>query len=216
MATTSWTPWRRPANTSSTRSGPRSAPAHRHVRRWPSGQTRRLHPRETKTINLTSVRGGKVVLGAHLDAMYRADNATTEFYSGGQQLLTTGVSRAREQLAGLHPGPGRPTAHRRYRQRLGVASPWRRVGSETQDTRTNNTATGTCFARSAHSGTRRHRHHHRGDDPAVKTAATAASVAPRSTSSRVSHRRTSKRTPATSRVPGSSKTMSSAARMAPR
>jgi hypothetical protein len=114
---------------------------------------------ETKTINLTSVRDGKVVLGAHLDAMYRADsNATTEFYSGGQQLLTAGVSKSKgnnwqgfvQAQADLLPTGD--TVNVSALARLGGG-----VGSETQDTRTNNTATGTLFRKKvptlAHVGT---------------------------------------------------------------
>ena len=102
---------------------------------------------ERKTISLTSVRGGKVVLGAHLDTMNLADsNATTEFYSGGQQLLTAGVSKSRgnnwqgfiQAQADLLPTGD--TVNVSALARLGGG-----VGSETQDTGTNNTATGTLF-----------------------------------------------------------------------
>ena len=102
---------------------------------------------ETKTITLTSVRGGKVVLGAHLDTMNLTDsNATTEFYSGGQQLLTAGVSKSKgnnwqgfiQAQADLLPTGD--TVNVSALARLGGG-----VGSETQDTRTNNTATGTLF-----------------------------------------------------------------------
>ncbi|WP_438269173.1 scabin-related ADP-ribosyltransferase [Mycobacterium simiae] len=46
-----------------------------------------------RVIDLKSVRGGKVVLGARLDSMNVADSeAATEFYSGGQKSLGAGVS----------------------------------------------------------------------------------------------------------------------------
>ncbi|MFP1155241.1 hypothetical protein ACK280_24655 [Mycobacterium sherrisii] len=49
--------------------------------------------RRTETIHLTSVPGGRVVLGGHIDAITTTDNkATTEFYSGGLQSLSAGVS----------------------------------------------------------------------------------------------------------------------------
>jgi Tfp pilus assembly protein FimT len=106
---------------------------------------------ESKTINLTSVRGGKVVLGAHLDTMKLTDsNATTEFYSGGQQLLASGVSKGDgnnwqgfvQVQADLLPTGD--TVNVSALARLGGG-----VGSETQDTRTNNTATGTLFRKKA-------------------------------------------------------------------
>ncbi len=114
---------------------------------------------ETKTINLRSVRGGTVVLGAHLDAMYRADsNATTEFYSGGQQLLTAAVSKSKgDNWQGFIQAqadllPTGDIVNVSALARLGGG-----VGSESQDTRTNNTATGTLFRKKvptlAHVGT---------------------------------------------------------------
>ncbi len=102
---------------------------------------------ETKTINLTSVRGGKVVLGAHLDTMNRADSkATTEFYSGDQQLLTAGVSSSKgnnwqgfiQAQADLLPTGDTVNVS-------ALASLGGGVGSERHDTRTNNTTTGTLF-----------------------------------------------------------------------
>jgi hypothetical protein len=50
----------------------------------------------TTIINLKSVSGGKVVLGAHIDTMSRADSkATSEFYRGGQRIQTAGVSNTK-------------------------------------------------------------------------------------------------------------------------
>ena len=49
-----------------------------------------------KTIDLDSVRGGQVVLLAHVHTMEATGStATTEFYSGGQQSMTSTVSEAK-------------------------------------------------------------------------------------------------------------------------
>ncbi len=49
--------------------------------------------RGTTIVDLKSVSGGKVVLGAHIDTMTPADSkATSEFYRGGQRIQTAGVS----------------------------------------------------------------------------------------------------------------------------
>jgi hypothetical protein len=48
---------------------------------------------DTSTIALKSVSGGRVVLGAHVDSMNRADStATTEFYRGGETIQKTSFS----------------------------------------------------------------------------------------------------------------------------
>ena len=124
---------------------------------------------ETKTINLTSVRGGKVVLGAHLDAMYLADsNATTEFYSGGQQLLTAGVSKSKgnnwqgfiQAQADLLPTGNAVNVSALARLGGGVGTEIAGHPHEQHCHRHPVPQEG------AHAGSRRHRHHHRADDPA--------------------------------------------------
>ena len=101
----------------------------------------------TTTIHLTSVRGGTVVLRAHIDAMRSADsNATSEFYSGGQRVHSLGMStteasnwQAYVQVQG-DALPGHEALNLSVIGRVDGG-----VGRETISTRTESSATGLLF-----------------------------------------------------------------------
>ncbi|MYS24571.1 hypothetical protein GTW78_31800 [Streptomyces sp. SID4948] len=101
----------------------------------------------TRTITLTSVSGGRVVLGAHVDTMDPADsNATSEFYSGGQQVQTSGVSNTKSsnwQGYVQVQGDVLPSGDAVNLSLLGRVDGG--VGKETLNTRTENSATGLLF-----------------------------------------------------------------------
>ena len=100
-----------------------------------------------KTILLKSVRGGEVVLGAHLDSLNVADStATTEFYSGGQQSLGAGVSNIKAVAwqgyiqAQVDILPGHEALNVSALGRLNGG-----IGNETVDARTESSVTGNVF-----------------------------------------------------------------------
>ncbi|WP_415623392.1 hypothetical protein [Mycobacterium simiae] len=103
--------------------------------------------RQTETIHLTAVPGGRVVLGGHIDAITATDDkATTEFYSGGQQSVSTGDSRIETsnwQGYVQFQGDLLPTG-----DTINVSALGRLTGSTSTEgvrVRTENTATGTLF-----------------------------------------------------------------------
>ena len=114
----------------------------------------------TTTIDLKSVRGGKVVLGASLNTMrdfiYVRDpeapkddpRPTSEFYSGGQRILTAGASRTEARnysglvQYSLDVAPINPVVNLSVLGRIDGG-----IGKETAYTRTDNSATGLLFRR---------------------------------------------------------------------
>ncbi|WP_232002942.1 NUDIX domain-containing protein, partial [Mycobacterium sp. 1245801.1] len=99
------------------------------------------------TIDLKSVPGGTVVLRAHVDTLHRAEsNDTTEFYSGGQQSMSSSVSRQEtgnwegyvQGQGDVLPSSG-PVSLSLVARLLGA------FGHETVDTQTENSASGVLF-----------------------------------------------------------------------
>ncbi|WP_254902300.1 hypothetical protein [Mycobacterium simiae] len=102
---------------------------------------------QTETIHLKSVRGGRIVLGGHIDGITTTDNkATTEFYSGGSQSRSAGVSSIETsnwQGYVQFQGDLLPTG-----DTVNISALGRLTGGTTRegvDVRTENSSTGTLF-----------------------------------------------------------------------